>query len=68
MTSVCSDRCGADDLLQQLAELSIDAGADFIKTSTGKVPVNATLESARIMMEVIKAKDPKVGFKPATPQ
>jgi deoxyribose-phosphate aldolase len=29
------------------------------------VPVNATPEAARIMMEVIKAKNPKVGFKPA---
>ncbi|SHH71876.1 deoxyribose-phosphate aldolase [Ferrimonas marina] len=52
-------------LIRKASEISIDAGADFIKTSTGKVPVNATLESARIMMEVIKAKDPKIGFKPA---
>lgn len=47
------------------AELAIDAGADFIKTSTGKVPVNATLEAARIMLQVIKEKDPHVGFKAA---
>ena len=30
------------------------AGADFIKTSTGKVPVNATPESVYIMCEAIK--------------
>lgn len=30
------------------------AGADFIKTSTGKVPVNATLESVYVMCEAIK--------------
>lgn len=52
-------------LIRRASEISIDAGADFIKTSTGKVPVNATPEAARIMMEVIKAKNPKVGFKPA---
>ncbi|MBY5992718.1 deoxyribose-phosphate aldolase [Ferrimonas balearica] len=52
-------------LIRRASELSIDAGADFIKTSTGKVPVNATLEAARIMMEVIRDKDTSVGFKPA---
>lgn len=30
------------------------AGADFIKTSTGKVPVNATPESVYVMCEAIK--------------
>lgn len=30
------------------------AGADFIKTSTGKVPVNATTESVYVMCEAIK--------------
>ena len=49
-------------LIRRASEICIDAGADFIKTSTGKVPVNATPEAARIMMEVIKAKNPKVGF------
>ncbi|VTP60288.1 Deoxyribose-phosphate aldolase [Serratia rubidaea] len=33
-------------LIRKASEISINAGADFIKTSTGKVPVNATLESA----------------------
>lgn len=52
-------------LIRKASELSIDAGADFIKTSTGKVAVNATLEAAEIMMTVIKEKNTKVGFKPA---
>ena len=54
-------------LIRKASEISIQAGADFIKTSTGKVPVNATLESARIMLETIRdlnAAD-KVGFKAA---
>ena len=29
-------------------------GADFIKTSTGKIAVNATPEAAQVMLEVIK--------------
>ncbi len=33
-------------LIRKASEISIKAGADFIKTSTGKVPVNATPESA----------------------
>lgn len=54
-----------DALIRKASELSIDAGADFIKTSTGKVPVNATIEAARLMMTVIKEKNTAVGFKPA---
>ncbi|MGD8107998.1 deoxyribose-phosphate aldolase [Pantoea sp. FN0302] len=54
-------------LIRQASEIAIDAGADFIKTSTGKVPVNATPEVAKIMMEVIRDKGVQdcVGFKPA---
>ena len=52
-------------LIRRASEICIDAGADFIKTSTGKVAVNATPEAARIMLEVIREKDPKVGFKAA---
>lgn len=53
------------ELIQQASNISIDAGADFIKTSTGKVPVNATPEAARIMLECIKGADRNVGFKAA---
>ncbi len=54
-------------LIRKASEISIKAGADFIKTSTGKVAVNATPESARIMMEVIRdmGVEKTVGFKPA---
>lgn len=53
------------ELIRSASEIAIDAGADFIKTSTGKVPVNATLEAAHIMLSVIKEKNPAVGFKAA---
>ena len=49
--------------------LAMEAGADFIKTSTGKVDTNATPAAAYIMCECIakfhKATGRKVGFKPA---
>ncbi|MDP8177733.1 deoxyribose-phosphate aldolase [Pasteurella skyensis] len=56
-----------EQLIRKASEIAINAGADFIKTSTGKVPVNATLESARIMLEVIRDLNvaDKVGFKAA---
>jgi deoxyribose-phosphate aldolase len=52
-------------LIRRASEICIDAGADFIKTSTGKVPVNATLEAAEIMLKVIRDKNPNIGFKAA---
>lgn len=56
---------GTPELIQQAAELAIKGGADFIKTSTGKVARNATLPAARIMLEAIRDADRPVGFKPA---
>ena len=52
-------------LIAEASALAIAAGADFIKTSTGKVDVNATPEAAEIMMEAIAKADRPVGFKPA---
>ena len=49
--------------------LAMESGADFIKTSTGKVEVNATPMAAYVMCESIaayfKATGRKVGFKAA---
>ncbi|WJH41898.1 deoxyribose-phosphate aldolase [Aliirhizobium terrae] len=53
------------ELVRLASELAIAAGADFIKTSTGKVQVNATLEAADIMLTAIRQSKGKVGFKPA---
>lgn len=54
-------------LIRKASEISIQAGADFIKTSTGKVAVNATPESAKAMLETIRdlGVADKVGFKAA---
>lgn len=73
----CGDKClkviievgelKQETLIKKASRIAIDAGADFIKTSTGKVPVNATPEYARMMLEVIheKSAQDKVGFKAA---
>jgi deoxyribose-phosphate aldolase len=45
------------------------AGADFIKTSTGKVAVNATLPNTLLMLEAVRdfrdATGTQIGVKPA---
>ena len=55
--------------IAQASFLAMEAGADFIKTSTGKVEVNATPMAAWVMCECIKAfyekTGRKVGFKAA---
>ncbi|MHA7880040.1 MAG: deoxyribose-phosphate aldolase [Saccharospirillum sp.] len=53
------------ELIRQASDLAIAGGADFIKTSTGKVPVNATLEATEIMLQAIQASGKDVGFKAA---
>ncbi len=57
------------ELIRQASLLAMQAGADFIKTSTGKIDVAATPEAAVVMCHAIKdfyAKSGrKVGFKAA---
>ena len=53
------------DRITKAASLAIEGGAHFIKTSTGKVTINATLTSARLMLEAIRDSGEPVGFKPA---
>ena len=57
------------ELIAKASFLAMEAGADFIKTSTGKVNVNATPAAAYVMCECIAAyyrkTGRKVGFKPA---
>jgi len=56
-------------LIYEASMLSMHAGADFIKTSTGKSPVSATPEAAWVMCtaarDYFSATGRKVGFKPA---
>ena len=65
LVKACKAACGDDvmlkviiesgelktpELIRAASEIAIAAGADFIKTSTGKVAVNATPEAATIML------------------
>lgn len=51
------------DLIRQACRIGLDAGVDFLKTSTGKTAHGASLEAARTMLEVIAAQPRPVGFK-----
>lgn len=53
------------DSINTAAGIAIDEGADFIKTSTGKVPVNATQAAATTMLNTIRQSHKDVGFKAA---
>ncbi|MCF2859329.1 deoxyribose-phosphate aldolase [Pseudoalteromonas sp. SMS1] len=60
-----SGMLGSDELIAQASDIAILAGADFIKTSTGKVTVNATLAATQVMLSRIKINNKPVGFKAA---
>jgi deoxyribose-phosphate aldolase len=51
--------------IRAASELAIAAGADFIKTSTGKSPISATPDAVRLMLDAIKASGRPVGLKPS---
>jgi len=55
--------------VMRASRVCMQAGSDFIKTSTGKEPVNATLQNSLVMVRAIREyyeqTGYKVGFKPA---
>jgi deoxyribose-phosphate aldolase len=57
------------DLIYKASILAMQAGADFIKTSTGKIAVNATPEAFLVMLDAIyqfySTTKKKIGIKPA---
>ena len=69
----CGDRClkiiiesgelATPDLIKLATDIAIDGGADFVKTSTGKVAVGVTLEAARLILGQIRQANRPVGFK-----
>lgn len=63
---------GALPHLQQVSlasRIAIAAGADFIKTSTGKIPQGASLEAVLVMLDAIQeeyaSSGKKIGLKPS---
>ena len=80
MIAACKAACGDRVLLKVILETgelrepakiydaagdAISAGADFVKTSTGKIAVSATLEAAEAMLQAIRDSGKDVGFKAA---
>lgn len=55
--------------IRRASEIAMDAGAHFIKTSTGKIPAAATPEAMLVMLDAIKDHHDrtgrKIGIKPA---
>ena len=59
---------GSAERIRRAAELAVEGGAHFIKTSTGKTQPGATLQAAEVMTDVIaaaKARGVSVGLKPS---
>lgn len=54
-----------EQLIRQASEICLEQGAHFIKTSTGKVEVNATLDATKYMLTSIKESGLNAGFKAA---
>jgi deoxyribose-phosphate aldolase len=52
-------------LVRRAADAALEGGADFLKTSTGKVAVNATPEAAEILLAAIRASGRDAGLKAA---
>lgn len=74
----CRDACGqgigmkliletgelqSPELIFQASQIGLQAGVDFLKTSTGKVPVNATHDAARVMIDAIAQAGGQCGIK-----
>ncbi len=53
------------EAIRQAGRIGLDAGVDFLKTSTGKTAQGASLDAARVMLETIAAhpRASAVGFK-----
>ncbi|MEX0331307.1 MAG: deoxyribose-phosphate aldolase [Puniceicoccaceae bacterium] len=60
---------GTLDRVRHASDLAMEAGADFIKTSTGKIPQAANMEVTLVMLEAIRdyywRTGQKIGMKPA---
>lgn len=79
MKRACGHRClkailetgelPSPTLVRTAAELAIEGGADFVKTSTGKIAAGATPEAAEAMLQAVadfrRATGRTIGFKAA---
>ena len=51
------------ETIRQASRIGLEAGVDFLKTSTGKTAHGASLDAARLMLECIAMQPRAVGFK-----
>lgn len=79
MLQQCKEVCGAKSLkailetgelgdpllIRELGLTALAAGADFIKTSTGRSAKGATVEAARVILECLRERGGRGGFKAA---
>lgn len=49
-----SGELGSYDAIRRASDIALEAGADVIKTSTGKIGTNATLPTALVMAEALR--------------
>lgn len=60
-----SGELGSAERIRQACAIGLEAGVDFLKTSTGKVPLNATPAAAAVMLDAIAEAGGRCGFKAA---
>jgi deoxyribose-phosphate aldolase len=60
-----SGELACEQAIAQASRIGLDAGVDFLKTSTGKTARSASLSAARVMLGEIAAQPRPVGFKAA---
>jgi deoxyribose-phosphate aldolase len=60
-----SGALGGPEVVLAAARLAVEHGADFVKTSTGKISAGASLESAAAMLQAIAEADRPIGIKPS---
>ena len=63
-----SGELGSPDLVRRAADLAIDAGADFVKTSTGKTAHGASPEAVGVLLDAVadaRRIGREVGVKPS---
>lgn len=78
LVAACREACGdrarlkvilesgmldTSDMLRKASQTALRAGADFLKTSTGKAAVHATPAAAEVMLQCIAERGGSVGFK-----
>lgn len=78
LVAACREVCGAHMVLKLIletgllrtpqrirtaCEIGLAEGVNFLKTSTGKVPINATLEASTVMLDAIAERGGHCGIK-----